>query len=172
MFIETLSAITACIEFATAYRLAATEGRPVRNSDDVALAMRGLYFSPQGILPVLKRLQAPEKIDDNELQAAIARFRDGQQDVERQLRHLNWDNLRQDLGLGIATMERLERLGLEKIGLRSAIIDFVQRYWDGERRPRGWKNDLGRLIDEIEDLNKSIRDLDEVVNPRQARLAL
>ena len=161
--------VSASIDFLSAYLLARMEGKPVRQSEEAALAIRGIYFSPQGILPILKALHDGAPITRDELRSALVKFADGQQHVERQLRHLDWGALRRDLGLDIRTMRALETLGLEKIGLRSGIIRFVQELWQAERKPRGWKENLRHLIERIEELNNAIEEMDGTLNDLLAR---
>ena len=116
---DIVSGLSALLQLAIAANSAAVERRPFRDAERVSKVLRGIYFGPNGILPVLKKLRDDKAIPEEELGMALARFRDAHFDIEDDIRRLNWDSLRADLGLRIPTIRQLEKIGREMIGLRS-----------------------------------------------------
>ena len=162
---DIVSGLSALLQLAIAANSAAVEQRPFRDARRVSTLLRGIYFSPNGILPILKKLRDDEAVSEEELRAALAKFRDAHFDIEYDLQSLDWTSLRDDLGLSIPAIHRLGKIGREKMGLRSAILRFIHDCTAKERKPKHWRETLSGIIEKIEELNAVIEHTEQAVNP-------
>jgi flagellar biosynthesis regulator FlbT len=135
-----------------------------RLQDDVTRALRTLYFTPTGILSLLREVAAGKKLTETRIQKALSDFNDREWKVEAALRRVDFHALHRELGLSLASIRVLDQLQRGKIDLRRAVqseVNFYDQETTSPNRARARK-----LIAAIEDLNSKIEEVEGVVNGR------
>lgn len=142
------------------------ETRDRHLQDDVTRALRTLYFTPSGILSLLKEVVIGEELTDRRIQKALGDFNDREWEVEAALQRVDFHALHRELGLSLASIRVLDQLRHGKIGLRQAVQSEVNFYGQENASPN--KARARRLIAAIEDLNSQIEEVESIVNGRAA----
>ena len=121
-------------------------------------------FLPEGILAYLHQIERGEPVDAARTREALIAFNDRQWQISSALGGLQFDRLAKQLKLNISTVAALDRVRDEKSGLRKEIQDEINYY--GRRGVRIDKLRIRRLIAAIQSLNKSIEQVDLLINSR------
>jgi len=162
---ENLAALKTGLEIAKAMKTFACSDRPDhRLNDQMCRALRTLYFMPDGILALLRELEHNGGVPSDELRGRLTAFNDREWQVGRALEAIDFEHLRHDLRLSLATLHTLEQIRYGKINLRRDIQNEVNYY-----KQRGVKPDLKKiraLIAAIENLNAEIEQTERLVNSR------
>lgn len=127
--------------------------------DQIRVALRTFYFTPRGIIALLKRIEAGDKIPAEELSRALIEFNDGEPAVERAAHHLEFERLHREYGVSLRTVQNLELVRYGKLSLRRKIQDEINYY--GRPRVKPDVDRVKRLLAEIESLNSRILDAEE-----------
>jgi hypothetical protein len=161
----TLVALKAGLEAAeAAKRLVTNKPNDPRLNDEVCKALRVLYFTPTGILSLLKEVHSGRKLTKERLEKALPAFNDREWEVGRALDSLDFTRLKHELGLTLRTARVLDQIRWGKINLRQKIQDEINYYGQPGVQPD--KRKLNQLIRSIEQLNEKIEEIDQVVNSR------
>jgi flagellar biosynthesis regulator FlbT len=78
--------------------------------DDVTRALRTLYFTPAGILNLLKEVAAGKELSDKRIQKALSDFNDREWKVEAALQRVDFHAIHHELGLSLASIRVLDEL--------------------------------------------------------------
>jgi hypothetical protein len=132
--------------------------------DEICLALRALYFTPSGVLDLLKKIDSGEKVSDEELTAALVKFNDREPRVQRSSHLLSFDRLQQELGLNLATIEVVHQVRVGKMSLRKDIQNEINYY--GQRGVKADKQKIKALLANIDELNALVVEIEAVVNSR------
>jgi hypothetical protein len=132
--------------------------------DDVSQALRTLYFTPKGILSLLKEVADGEKLSEERIQQFLNDFNDREWKVEAALHRVDFYALKRELGLSLASISVLEQLRYGKINLRRSVQAEVNPYGQDGTSPN--KAKARRLIAAIEKLNAEIEDVEGIINGR------
>jgi hypothetical protein len=159
---ENLATIKAGLEIVKA--LARREQKDHRLNDQVCKALRTLYFTPKGLLGLLKELERGNGVASNELRERLINFNDREWQVSRALDALDFEQLQRDLRLSLATAKTLDQIRLGKMSLRRDIQEEVNYYGQRGRKPNLDK--LRALVGAIEELNSKIEEAERLVNSR------
>jgi hypothetical protein len=135
-----------------------------RLQDDVTRALRTLYFTPDGILSLLKEIVAGRTPSEQRIQHALNDFNDREWNVEAALQRIDFQELRKELGLSLASLSVLDQLRYGKINVRRAVQSEVNFYGQDTSAPNRAK--ARKLIAAIEKLNAEIEDIEGIVNAR------
>ncbi|WP_439358606.1 hypothetical protein [Bradyrhizobium sp. DASA03007] len=141
-----------------------TEEHDRRLQQDVVVAIRSLYFTPSGILSLLRQVVDGDELSDKRIQQALNDFNDREWEIARALRRIERTRLHRELGLSLSTLRALDVLGSGKAGLRHAVQQEVNLYGQHGVKPN--KTAAKRLMAAIQRLNAQIEDIDGVVNSR------
>ena|SRR5258708_5329682 len=162
---ENLITLETGLEIAKGLKGLARRDKPDhRLNDQICRALRMLYFTPNGILSLLRELERSNGIASDELRERLINFNDREWEVGRALEALDFDRLQQDLRLSLATVNTLEQIRHGKINLRRNIQEEVNYY--GQRGVRPDLNKVRALIAGIEELNSEIEETERLVNSR------
>lgn len=159
MFEASLSDLKTLADLAKAANTFATRGNGT--STKVCHALRSIYFGDDGVLPMLKDIEAGAKVDLDRRKRVLIDFNDGQWDVEKALETIDFGSLRNDLDLSLKTLKALMLIKGGKSGLRRLIQDEINFY--GQRGVKPNRKVLRELIAGIEGLNRQIEDLEEKI---------
>jgi hypothetical protein len=132
--------------------------------DDVTRALRTLYFTPTGILSLLKEVAAGHELSDKRIQKALSDFNDREWKVEAALRRVDFHAIHRELGLSLASIRVLDQLRYGKIDLRRAVQSEVNFYGQETASPN--KARARKLVAAIENLNTEIEEVEGIVNGR------
>ncbi|WP_050628094.1 hypothetical protein [Bradyrhizobium viridifuturi] len=135
-----------------------------RLQKDVVVAIRSLYFTPRGILSLLRQVVDGEELSHKRIQQALNDFNDREWEIARTLVRIERTRLHGELGLSLSTLRALDVLSSGKAGLRHAVQEEVNLYGQHGVKPN--KGAAKRLMTAIEKLNAQIEDIDGVVNNR------
>jgi hypothetical protein len=140
-----------------------------RLNDRICTALRAIYFTPSGVVALLRafeqnQLGLPTSLVDEDVRDRLINFNDREWEVGRALQALDFDELKQDLRLSLATIRTLEMIRWGKINLRRNIQDEVNYY--GRRGVKPNLANIQSLIDAIEKLNAEIIEIEKLVNSR------
>jgi hypothetical protein len=141
-----------------------TEEHDRRLQQDVVVAIRSLYFTPSGILSLLRQVVDGDELSDKRIQQALNDFNDREWEIARALRRIERTRLHRELGLSLSTLRALDVLGSGKAGLRHAVQQEVNLYGQHGVKPN--KAAAKRLMAAIQRLNAQIEVIDGVVNSR------
>jgi hypothetical protein len=130
--------------------------------------LRQLYFTPGGIVSLLKDIAADRRISATRLRQALGDFNDREWEVQDALQRIDFHQLHRKLGLSLSTLRILTELQCGKASLRSEVQTEVNRYGQPGARPN--KSRVRLLIASIERLNADIEDIDAIVNARAGSL--
>jgi hypothetical protein len=162
---ENLAILKAGINIAKAAKELARRDKPDhRLNDQICGALRTLYFTPNGILTLLKELERSKAIPGDDLRERLISFNDREWEVGRALEALDFHRLQQDLRLTLATARTLDQIRDGKIDLRRSIQDEVNYY--GQRGVKPDLEQIRTLIVAIEKLNAEILEVEKLVNSR------
>lgn len=140
------------------------EERDERLQGEITDAIRPLYFTPRGVLGLLRQVVEGEVLSEKRIQQALGDFNDREWKVARALQRIDFHILHREFGLSLATIRALEQLRYGKIGLRQAVQREVNFYGQHGVKPN--KAAAKRLIATIEKLNTQIEDIDGIANTR------
>jgi hypothetical protein len=132
--------------------------------DDISRALRTFYFTPKGILSLLKEVADGEPLTEKRIQNALIDFNDREWKVEKALQRIDFYALQRELGLSLSAIRVLEQLRYGKINLRRAVQSEVNPYGQYGSNPN--KTKAKKLIAAIENLNADIEDVEGVINAR------
>jgi hypothetical protein len=132
--------------------------------NDISQALRTLYFTPKGILSLLKEVAKGEPLAEERIQKALTDFNDREWRVEAALQRIDFYGLQRELGLSLSAIKVLEQLRYGKINLRQAIQSEVNPYGQDGKNPN--KPKAKKLVAAIENLNAEIEDIEGVINAR------
>jgi hypothetical protein len=165
MPLEHVAALKTGLEIAKGLKELARRHKPDhRLNDQICKALRVVYFTPNGILSLLKELEQSNGIPSDDLRERLASFNDREWKVGRALETLDFDKLQGDLRVSLATAKTLAMIRDGKINLRRDIQHEVNYYGQ-----RGVKPDLENvriLIAAIEKPNAEILEVERLVNSR------
>ncbi|MBR1154809.1 hypothetical protein [Bradyrhizobium sp. JYMT SZCCT0428] len=141
-----------------------TESRDVRIQNNVSYVLREIYFAPSGILSLLNEIAEGEHPAEVRLRQALADFNDKQWKIEGALQSVEYDALKDELGLSLNALRALHMLREGKSELRWTVQQEVNFYgqdgvWPSKTRVR-------RLIKAIHDLNTEIERIEAIINRR------
>src|SRR5450432_4085913 len=71
--------------------------------DKICLALRELYFTPNGVMDLLRKLDSGEEVSEFDLRYALLEFNDGQPNVDGATELLSFERLSGELGLNLRT---------------------------------------------------------------------
>lgn len=132
--------------------------------DHLAKVLRTLYFTPVGVLKFLREIEVGEKVSAERIEAALISFNDREPQVAVALTELDYDKLAKDLRLNITTTAALATLRYGKGDLRHEIQNEINYYGQDGVKPD--RKRVQALIKGIEALNRSIEELEVVINKR------
>jgi hypothetical protein len=138
-----------------------------KNRDDKALqdqicaALRTFYFTPRGVVALLRKIDLGEKVSEEELSKALLEFNDGEPAVARASELLAFERLENELGISLRTVQTLELLRYGKLSLRRDIQNEINYYGRGRVKPNREK--IKELLAQIDKLNSVILEAEEVV---------
>jgi DNA-binding NarL/FixJ family response regulator len=133
-----LPALTGGIELASAAKqfLTKNDGMPDHSlGDRLSKALRTIYFPPTGILAFLREVERREKVTEDDVRKALISFNDREPQVEKALESLKYEELADELGLTIATVEVLNAIRYGKLNLRHEIQAEINSYGQRGYRP-------------------------------------
>ncbi|MDA9478253.1 hypothetical protein XI03_28005 [Bradyrhizobium sp. CCBAU 65884] len=128
-------------------------------------ALRTFYFMPRGIVLLLKKVDADERISEEELSQALLDFNDREPAVARASDHLLFERLIRERGLSLRAIQNLELVRAGKISLRRDIQREINYYGRGRTKPN--KERVRLLLSEIDRLNTLIIEVEEAVRAHQ-----
>jgi hypothetical protein len=162
---ETLAILKTGFEIAKAVKDFVHREKPDhRLNDQICTALRTIYFTPNGVVALLKALEQNNAVTDEDWRDRLINFNDREWEVGRALGALDFDGLKQDLRLSLSTIRTLEMIRWGKINLRRSIQDEVNYY--GRRGVRPNLDNIRSLIEAIEKLNAEIIEIESLVNSR------
>jgi hypothetical protein len=129
---------------------------------EISAALRTIYFTPRGVIALLKKIDAGEEVSREEVSATLIQFNDGEPRVERAAANLLYERLSREFGLSLRVVQQLELIRYGKVSLRRQIQEEINYYGLGRTTPN--KEKVKFLLGEIEKLNAAILDVEEVVN--------
>lgn len=129
--------------------------------DALCAALRAFYFTPRGVVALLRKIDVGESVDDDELGEALMEFNDGETRVMRAGESLQFERLHRELGISLRTIQTLDLVRLGKLSLRRNIQDEINFY--GRRGVRPNQTRVKALLDEIDRLNEMILAVEEAV---------
>src|SRR5437764_11889324 len=133
MSAENLAILKTGFDLAKAVKELARRDQPDHHlNDQICNALRTLYFTPNGILALLKELEQSNGGLTDDLRDRLINFNDREWEVGRALETLDFNRLQRDLRLSLATASTLDQIRHGKINLRRSIQDEVNYY--GQRR--------------------------------------
>jgi hypothetical protein len=135
-----------------------------RLNDQICVALRTIYFTPNGVVALLKALEQNNDVTEEDLRDHLIDFNDREWKVSGALQGLNFDVLKRDLRLSLSTIKKLSLIKLGKLSLRHSIQREVNYY--GRRGVRPNLDNIRSLIGAIEKLNAEIIEIEKIVNSR------
>lgn len=129
--------------------------------DQICAALRTFYFTPRGVVTLLRKIDAGEKVTEEELSEALLRFNDGEPAVARAADLLAFERLEKEFGISLRTVQTLELVRYGKLSLRRDIQDEINYYGRGRVKPDREK--IKKLLADIDALNSVILEAEEVV---------
>ncbi|MGI8724413.1 MAG: hypothetical protein ACR2J1_03440 [Methyloceanibacter sp.] len=131
---EVFTLVESVLELASSTKnFLSAEPRAPKLNRSVTRALRALYFTPNGVLSLLKQIEDGQEPDSDRTREVLVEFNDKEWRVRESLEALDFDHLRHQLGL---TLDRLEMVRLGKLSLRREIQEEINYYW----RPRAAPN--------------------------------
>jgi flagellar biosynthesis regulator FlbT len=143
------------------------EDRDRRLQDDLCFALRQLYFTPKGVISLLKDVAENREVSATRLRQVLGDFNDREWKVREALHRIDFYELKKELGISLATARVLNELQYGKAGLREEIQLEVNRYGQEGATPN--KTKVKKLIASIERLNADIEDVEEAITARVRR---
>lgn len=138
-----------------------------RLDDSVVEALRQIYFTPQGVLALLKRLAQGERLEPSEVEIVLPRFNDSEWRVSRALHMLEFEGLAENREISLNRARVLDQLRFGKINLRRDIQKALNKPLTyGEQPPKDVAIDL---LARVSALNEQIEALEEAHNYRTRR---
>ncbi|MGX0966764.1 hypothetical protein AB7M63_007213 [Bradyrhizobium japonicum] len=128
-------------------------------------ALRTFYFTPRGIVSLLKKIDADAPISEEELSRSLLDFNDGEPAVVRASERLLFEKLVRERGLSLRVVQNLELVRSGKLSLRRDIQNEINYYGIGRTRPN--KERIRFLLGEIDKLNAVIVEVEESVGSYQ-----
>jgi cell division septum initiation protein DivIVA len=135
-----------------------------RLNDLVCKALRTAFFTPNGILSLLKELVQSNGKPSDQLTERLINFNDREWEVRAALELLDFDRLQRDLRLSLKTARTLNEIRIGKITLRQSIQEEVNYYGQHDWRPD--LKEIRALVAAIEKLNAEIEEIEGRVNSR------
>ncbi len=102
--------------------------RDRNRSAELCRAMRAIYFTPTGMIAMMKRIGDGEQVSETEFNVALHGFADAQSQVDRALDLLEHDQLFRDLRITISNLSAIDMVRYRKINLRQSILENFPRY--------------------------------------------
>jgi hypothetical protein len=133
-------------------------------ADEICRALRTIYFTPDGVLSLLKEMERRGHVSPARIQEGLAYFNDGECTVQAALVSLEFNKLVEQLELTITTLKMLEDVRWGKISLRAEIRRQINYYDQSGRKPN--RKRLKDIIGGIEQLNNEIEKIEKLVNLR------
>lgn len=162
-----LQSLSAAVELVAAAKKYLTQNKRERDysvGDAISAALRVLYFTPNGIIKFLRKVETGGTISANDIREALTNFNDREWQVTSALSSLDFDKLVKELRLNLATTSALELVRAGKSDLRREIQQEINYYGQPGIVPD--KKKLRGLIDSILLLNQSIEEVEALVNTR------
>jgi hypothetical protein len=135
-----------------------------RATDKICKALRTLYFTPKGVLSLLKAIERGETVEPRQQAAALIEFNDREWEAKDAGDFLDFDRLHKELGITLAAAKTLSLAAMQKLSLRRAIQDEINRYGQPRASPNIVR--VRALITQIEKLNGEIEEIEGAVNRR------
>jgi hypothetical protein len=129
--------------------------------EQLCATLRMFYFTPRGIVALLRKIEAGEKMSEEELSKALVEFNDGEPRVMRASASLEFERLQRELGISLRTVQTLELVRAGKLSLRRNIQDEINYY--GRRSVKPNRERVKALLAEIDRLNSMIIEAEEAV---------
>lgn len=168
MVADALATLKAGLELAEATKLLLERDtrstKDKKLSDRLCTALRALYFTPNGIIELLKEIESGNKLTKERLEDKLPAFNDREWNVVDALDALDFERLQHELGLNLRTTRILEEIRIGKNNLRREIQREVNYYGRPGVHPNRQK--VKHLILGIEKLNTQIEDIEWIINSR------
>jgi hypothetical protein len=104
------------------------EDKDRRLQDDLCFALRQLYFTPKGVISLLKDVAENKKVSATRLRQILGDFNDREWKVQEALHRIDFYELKKELGISLATARVLNELQYGKASLREEIQSEVNLY--------------------------------------------
>lgn len=151
------------LEFACgAKRFLSSNKSTPRLNREISQALRAIYFTPNGVLSLLKEVAEGRHPDPERTKELLIEFNDKEWNVRESLDALDFDRLSKQLGLTLGTARKLDLIRFGKLSLRREIQSEINYY--GQRRASPDKRKVHQLLAAIEQLNCEIEDIERLVN--------
>jgi hypothetical protein len=113
---------------------------------------------------LLKEVAAGRALSEQQVQHALNDFNDREWNVEAALERIDFQQLKRELGLSLASISVPDQLRYGKINVRHAVQSEVNFYGQDTSTPNRAR--ARKLIAAIEKLNAEIEDVEGIVNGR------
>ena len=158
--IETVDLLTSVIELADAIRnLGPDPGKKAQKQRQSAVKiLRLIYFTPNGTRKLLQIIADGEQPDAELVEKLLVGFNEKEWSIERNLRRLDFDNIREFGEIGLRNRRLLEQMAADKINLRRIVKSYLNEPLTYEEFINP---DLARtLLYKIDELNDKIEVLE------------
>jgi len=132
--------------------------------DGLCKALRTLYFTPNGVLSLLRVIARGEDVPTERLSQRLINFNDPEWEVRDALNSIDFDRLSKELRLTLSTTQAFSAIRNGKMSLRRDIQAEINYY--GQRNVKPNTKAVDELIQGIESLNAEIERLEAAVNLR------
>jgi hypothetical protein len=136
--------------------------QPMREREQLCHALRSIYFTPEGVLDLIKDIIDGKKVAPEKIQRVLTRFNDAEWGVGRQLQMLIYEERFQSLSVSLSTVRQLDEIRNGKLNVRRAIQEELNGF--GQPRRKVDVEALKKLRKDVLKLNKLIEDVEEKLN--------
>ena len=138
-----------------------------RLDDDIVVALREIYFTPNGVITLLEQLANGLKPDRIEVEHALPKFNDAEWRIGSALQRLEFASLAENKEVSLKRARVLDQLRYGKINLRRDIQSLLNQ-------PLTFGKELSKdtaveLLKRVTALNAQIESLEEAHNYRARR---
>ncbi|UWQ29487.1 hypothetical protein [Leisingera sp. M523] len=138
-----------------------SDQRQQKRIRDLISTLRLIYFSPRGVLSLLKIIAEGSYPTQDQIELVLTDFNDAEPFVYRARHHLDPDFDRNDQALTLKAQRVLREISYGKGGVRSKVQDLLNWSLTYEEPISG--EEAQKLIQEIDALNSAIEDAEEAL---------
>lgn len=165
-FMEAMAVLKGGLTVAQAARdhLASPDKKDQRARNELCAALRALYFTPDGVISLLREIESGKRLSAARIQQALTDFNDREWKVKEALGALNFEQVARNLGVRLRDARQLHDIRDGKINIRREIQSEVNYYGQRNREPD--RTRVRELISLIEQLSDEIEQIEGRVNTR------
>lgn len=133
-----------------------------KKSAALCRALRGIYFTPNGILSLLDDIAKGGKPTAAQIQSVLGDFNDAEWEVQRFAHSLSFDALEGEMLVSLRSARALELIRFGKVSLRRDIQNAINSI--GQPRAKISLSLISELSARVRDLNEGIEKLELSLN--------